>query len=139
MNNGKLLKRSRFVCTAAAFTGPSFHGQMGFKIDLTEDDPRLWKFRNESFTETALDPTLVSTSTSVEAPADDGDKTPTEVTGDTLLEDLDILTDPILTILKDAEYGTVEDVRMSTAEELLAIKGIGQATVDKLMEACSEG
>ena len=36
MNNGKLLKRSRFVCTAAAFTGPGFHCQKGFKIDLTE-------------------------------------------------------------------------------------------------------
>ncbi len=139
MSNNKLLKRFRYTCIAASYTGPNLHCQRGFKVELTEDDPRLWLFRNPSFEEKELDPTVESTTAPSEPSGDnDADKTPAEITGDTLLEDLGVLSKPILAILKKAEYETVEDVRMSTAEDLLAISGIGQATVDKLMAACSE-
>jgi len=115
----------RFTLLAASYTNRRGTYEKPFSITLPENDPRIGEFRdNRSFSEEPV--TLSEPAEAVPEPVKIGIALGT------------ILDEPIAVLLKENGFETAEQVMDTTKADLLAIKGIGEATADKVIAACED-
>lgn len=115
----------KFTLLAASYTNRRGTYEKPFSIVLPEDDPRIGEFRgNRSFREEPV--TLSEPAETVLEPVKNG------IALETILEE------PIAELFKENGFETAEQVMDATRDDLLAIKGIGEATADKVIAACEE-
>ena len=115
----------KFTLLAASYTNRRGTYEKPFSITLPEDDPRISEFRgNRSFRE---EPVTLS---------EPAETAPEPVKSGIALEA--ILDEPIAVLLKENGFETAEQVMDTTKDDLLEIKGIGEATADKVLAACEE-
>lgn len=93
-----------------------------FKVQMTADDPNLWKYQSRAFK-----------------------MTPCMVVGDPVIEgtplaDVEGIPKKHKDALIAAGYTTAEKIMNEdvSEEELLAVKGIGEASLEVVLEACEK-